>query len=70
MNVKCTTDNVSWSKGLCAKPTFFQTGGIDMKFVRPRAQKPMISPKESLYIFCLLLVLAQYPLQYILVKIA
>jgi hypothetical protein len=41
-----------------------------MKFVTPIAQKAMISPKESLYIFCLQLILAQYPLQYILVKIA
>jgi hypothetical protein len=41
-----------------------------MKFDRPKAQKAMISPKENLYIFCLLLILAQYPLQYILVKIA
>jgi hypothetical protein len=41
-------DNVSWSKDLRAKPTYFQIDGLDMKFVRPRAQKAMISPKESL----------------------
>jgi hypothetical protein len=41
-------DNISWSKGLYAKPTYFQIGGLDMKFVRPRAQNAMISPKESL----------------------
>jgi hypothetical protein len=62
-------DNVSWSKGLHVKPTYFQIGGLDMKFVTPIAQKAMISPKEILKIFCLQLILAQYPLQYILVKI-
>jgi hypothetical protein len=61
-------DNVSWSKGLHAKPTYLQIGGLDMKFVTPRAQKAMISPKESSYFFRLRLILAQYPLLYILVK--